>query len=182
MKCAQCQTEAAQIGAFWICSQHGQLPEPKRVAPMRIFLSYGHDANEELVARIKADLQNRGHDVWFDTSEIKFGDDWRRRITEGITSSHKFVSFLTNNSARDSGVCLDEIGNAIGVKEGHIQTVLVESDESRRFASEIDTLHGHLKPIKSDACIYDLLKKGFFGHAWLFAAVVSGVNTIVEDR
>ncbi len=54
------------------------------VAPMRIFLSYGDDANEELVRRIKADLKEPGHDVWFDKSEIKFGDDWRRSITEGI--------------------------------------------------------------------------------------------------
>ena len=52
---------------------------------LRLFLSYGHDANEELVRRIKTDLEKRGHDVWFDKSEIKFGDDWRRSITEGIT-------------------------------------------------------------------------------------------------
>lgn len=42
---------------------------------MRIFLSYGHDANEDLVRRIKADLEERGHDVWFDRSEIKAGLD-----------------------------------------------------------------------------------------------------------
>jgi hypothetical protein len=35
----------------------------KPFAPMRIFLSYGHDNNEELVRRIKADLEKRGHDV-----------------------------------------------------------------------------------------------------------------------
>jgi transcription initiation factor TFIIIB Brf1 subunit/transcription initiation factor TFIIB len=40
------------------------VPE-KVVKPMRIFLSYGHDANEELVRRIKADLEKRGHYVWF---------------------------------------------------------------------------------------------------------------------
>ena len=62
------------------------MSSPKKpVAPLRIFLSYGHDANEELVRRIKADLEKRGHDVWFDKNEIKFGDDWRRSITDGIT-------------------------------------------------------------------------------------------------
>jgi hypothetical protein len=40
---------------------------------------------------------------------------------------------------------------------------VVESDESRRFAGEIETLNGHLKPIESHARINDLLKKGFFG-------------------
>src|SRR6185295_17412538 len=54
------------------------------ISPLRIFLSYGHDTNEELVRRIKANLEKRGHDVWFDKSEIKAGDDWRRSITEGI--------------------------------------------------------------------------------------------------
>jgi hypothetical protein len=54
MKCQQCQVEATRVGEFWICPTHGQLPEVKQHAPMRIFLSYGHDANEELVRRIKA--------------------------------------------------------------------------------------------------------------------------------
>src|SRR3989304_1366467 len=73
-------------------------------APFRIFLSYGHDSNEELVRRIKADLEKHGHDVWIDKSEIKAGDDWRRSITDGITKSHKFVSFLSRHSTRNPGV------------------------------------------------------------------------------
>lgn len=95
---------------------------------MRIFLSYGHDANEELVIRVREDLKKRGHDVWFDKSEIKFGDDWRRSITDGITGSQKFVCFLSKHSTRDPGVCLDEIAIAIGVKGGNIQTILVENE------------------------------------------------------
>jgi hypothetical protein len=61
---------------------------------MRIFLSYGHDNNEELVRRIKADLEKSGHDVWFDKSEIKFWHDWRLAITQGIVDSHRVLSFL----------------------------------------------------------------------------------------
>ncbi|MCX6901212.1 MAG: TIR domain-containing protein [Verrucomicrobia bacterium] len=220
MKCPQCQAEATKFGAFWICPTHGQLPEPKPHVPMRIFLSYGHDANEELVRRIKADLEKRGHDVWFDKNEIKFGDEWRRAITDGILNSHRVLSFLSKHSTRDPGVCRDEIAIAIGVKGGNIQTVLVESeqevqppvnighiqwldmhdwkerrtagaaaweqwyqaklaeivrvvesDESRRFAGEIETLNGHLKPIKSEARICQLLSKGFYGRQWLFEAV-----------
>jgi tetratricopeptide (TPR) repeat protein len=220
MKCPQCNVEATKIGAFWVCLQHGQLPEPKPFAPMRIFLSYGHDSNEELVRRIKADLEKRGHDVWIDKSEIKFGDDWRHSITDGILKSNRVLSFLSKHSTRDPGVCRDEIAIAIGVKGGNIQTILVESeqevqppvnighiqwldmhdwkerrdaggagweqwyqaklaeivrvvesDESRRFAGEIETLNGHLKPIKSDARICQLLSKGFYGRQWLFEAV-----------
>jgi tetratricopeptide (TPR) repeat protein len=187
---------------------------------MRIFLSYGHDSNEELVRRIKADLEKRRHDVWFDKSRIKFGDEWRRSITDGIVDSHRVLSFLSKHSTRDPGVCRDEIAIAIGVKGGNIQTILVESeqevqppvnighiqwldmhdwkerhtageaaweqwyqaklaeivrvvesDESRRFAGEIETLNGHLKPIRSDARICQLLGKGFYGRQWLFEAV-----------
>ncbi|MBI2422954.1 MAG: toll/interleukin-1 receptor domain-containing protein [Candidatus Hydrogenedentes bacterium] len=189
-------------------------------APLRIFLSYGHDGNEELVCRIKSDLEGRGHDVWFDKNEIKFGDDWRRSITDGILGSHRVLSFLSKHSTRDPGVCRDEIAIAIGVKGGNIQTILVESelevqapvnighiqwldmhdwkerrdadgaewepwyqaklaeivrvvesDESRRFAGEIETLNGLLKPIKSEARICQLLGKGFYGRQWLFEAV-----------
>ena len=75
-----------------------------------------------------ADLKKCGHDVWFDKAEIKFGDDWRREITDGILKSNRVVSFLSKYSARDPGVCRDEIAIAIGVKGGNIQTILVESE------------------------------------------------------
>ena len=107
--------------------QHEFVPE-EFVKPMRIFLSYGHDTNEELVRRIKTDLEKRGHDVWFDKNDIKFGDDWRRAITDGILRSQRVVSFLSKHSTRDPGVCRDEIAIAIGVKGGNIQTILVESE------------------------------------------------------
>ena len=46
-------------------------------ALLRIFPSYGHDASEELVGRIKANLEKRGHDVWFDMSKIRFSSAWK---------------------------------------------------------------------------------------------------------
>jgi hypothetical protein len=229
MKCPQCHAEATKFGKFWVCEEHGQLPEARSHGPLRIFLSYGHDDNEELVRRIKGDLEKRGHDVWFDKNEIKAGDDWRRSITEGITNSHKFVSFLSKHSTRDPGVCRDEIAIALGVKGGNIQTILVESeeevrppvnighiqwldmhdwkeqraigdsgweqwyqtklaeivrvvesDESRRFAGEIETLNGHLDPIKSDARIASLLSKGYYGRQWLFEAVENWRNDTTQ--
>jgi len=238
MQCPQCHIEATQVGVFWICPTHGQIPELKPVAPLRIFLSYGHDANEELVRRIYANLKQRGHDVWFDKHDITFGDDWRRSITSGITECDRFFSFLSKHSTRDPGVCLDEIAIAIGAKGGNIQTILVESerevapppsishlqwldmhdwkqahgdvrsendkdgnpyavgdtaweqwyqarldeivavvesDESRRFAGEIETLEDRLKPTVSDfaadARIRQLLEKKLVGRTWLFEAV-----------
>lgn len=237
--CPECNLPLTQVGQFWICPQHGQVSLEKPIAPQRIFLSYGHDANEELVRRIRADLEQRGHDVWFDKNPEKGKgivsfEDWRRAITDGILKSNRVLSFLSKHSTRNPGVCRDEIAIAIGVKGGNIQTILVESeqevqppvnighiqwldmhdwkeshgvvhsekdkdgnafavgdaaweqwyqaklaeivrvvesDESRRFAGEIETLNGHLKPIKSEARICQLLSKGFYGRKWLFEAV-----------
>ncbi|HUT34704.1 MAG TPA: toll/interleukin-1 receptor domain-containing protein [Planctomycetota bacterium] len=220
IRCPKCDQALTQVGQFWICPDHGQVSPQKPFAPLRMFLSYGHDSNEELVRRIKADLEKRGHDVWIDKSKIKFGDDWRRKITDGILDSSRVLSFLSKYSTRDPGVCLDEIAIAIGVKGGNIQTILVEteqevkpppsishiqwldmhdwkeqraageaaweqwyqvklaeivavveSDESRRFAGEIRTLEEHLKPISSDSRIFQLLRKGLVGRAWLVEAI-----------
>jgi hypothetical protein len=184
--------------------------------PLRIFLSYGHDANEKLVQRIQSDLERRRHNVWVDRSEIKAGDDWRRQITEGILGSDRVLAFLSKHSTRDPGVCRDEIAIALALKGGNIQTILVEdetdvqppvnishvqwldmhdwqqhqeagdhwyesklaeivriveSDESRRFAGEIATLAGHLQPLRFDARLHELLRKGFWGRQWLFDSV-----------
>lgn len=116
--------------------KHEFIPS-QRSGALRIFLSYGHDANEELVRRIYGDLKQRGHDVWFDKNDIRPGDDWRRSITDGITKSDLFYSFLSKHSTRDPGVCLDEILIAIGAKGGNIQTVLVESLEEVKPPSSV---------------------------------------------
>ncbi len=98
-------------------------------SPLNIFLSYGHDNNEELVLTIKKDLENKGHTVWIDKSEIKAGDDWRRSITDGVIKSNRVLSFLSRHSTRDPGVCRDEIVIAVGVKGGNVQTVLIEDEK-----------------------------------------------------
>jgi hypothetical protein len=209
----------------YTCLDCGLSFSEKEFNKLRIFLSYGHDHNEELVRQIKTDLEKRGHDVWFDKNEIKFGDEWRRSITDGILGSNRVLSFLSKHSTRDPGVCRDEIAIAIGVKGGNIQTILVESeqevqppvnighiqwldmhdwqekkaineaewkqwyqaklaeivrvvesDETHRFAGEIEKLNNYLKPIKSDARISGLLRKGFYGREWLFDAVENWRN------
>lgn len=109
--CPTCHQPLTIIGTFQICPLHGQVClDPKPVFSLRIFLSYGHDHNEELVHLIKTDLEKRVHDVWFNKNEIKFGDEWRRSITDGILGSNRVLSFLSKHSTRDPGVCRDKIG------------------------------------------------------------------------
>jgi hypothetical protein len=94
---------------------------------MKVFLSYGHDDNAELVVRIKNDLEKLKFNPWFDADQIKPGDDWRLKITEGISKSHKIIAFLSKHTVRDPGVCRDEIAIALGIKHGAIGTILVEA-------------------------------------------------------
>src|ERR1039458_5485222 len=90
-KCASANVVLSKKRGAYVCEDCGHVLPEAPVAPLRIFLSYGHDANEELVRRIYADLKRRGHDVWFDKNEIKFGDEWRRAITDGILQSNRVL-------------------------------------------------------------------------------------------
>jgi len=93
---------------------------------MRVFFSYGHDRNKPLVERIRRDVEGAGFDVWIDGTELKAGDDWRRRIFEALQQTDWVLAFLSKHSTRDPGVCLDEIAIALGVRGGIVSTVLVE--------------------------------------------------------
>lgn len=98
---------------------------------MKIFLSYGHDSNAPLVEKIKEYLSvdadgKHLHDVWIDTSEIKAGQNWRRRITDGIIHSDIVLAGLSKHSIKTPGVCRDELNISIGVKGGNIKTILLE--------------------------------------------------------
>jgi len=84
----------------------------------RLFFSYGRDKNEPIFARIKADLEARGHNVWIDRTRIKAGDNWRRSITDGLVDSSSVLAFLSRHSVRELGVCLDELKIALCIKCG----------------------------------------------------------------
>ena len=104
--------------------------EPVTSEGVRLFLSYGHDSNAELVHKIKEHLIQKGFDVWIDTSEIPAGRDWRERIADGLMGSNGVLSFMSEHSMRDPGVCLDEIRIAVCLRRAYIRTILLE-DESR---------------------------------------------------
>jgi len=94
--------------------------------PKKIFFSYGHDANRELVDRFKVDLEKRGHSVWIDYKEIGAWDDWKGRITQGIYDCNLAIAFLSMHSTRDPGVCRNEIAMALH-HFGTVYPMLVES-------------------------------------------------------
>jgi len=81
--------------------------------PKSIFFSYGHDENQEIVERLKADLEKRDHKVWLDISKIRTWDDWRGSIAQGIHDSNMAIAFISFHSVRNPGVCRNEISMAL---------------------------------------------------------------------
>jgi hypothetical protein len=65
--------------------------------PPTIFISYSHE-DDAFVTRLIASLNQAGHSVWIDRSDIKGGADWLRAISEGITSSDAFILVATKHS------------------------------------------------------------------------------------
>jgi WD40 repeat protein len=85
-----------------------------------IFLSYGHDEHVGVARRLKADLERRGHEVWFDEEQLKVGKDWEERIEKGIDwtvsepACGRIVLLMTPHSVRrPDGFCLNELARAL---------------------------------------------------------------------
>lgn len=96
----------------------GTAPLPR---PLRVFLSYGHDEFAALAERLKHDLEQRGHQVWFDRERLRPGEVWERSIEEGLDwtaaePGRGFVVLLMTPHAvrRPGGFCLNEVAYALG--------------------------------------------------------------------
>lgn len=112
--------------------------------PLRLFLSYGHK-EEAIALRICEHLKARGHDVFFDKSGIKAGDDWRERIADEASSRNGVIACLSKYAFREGGVCRDEVSIAVGVRGDNVHTVLLDPEAE---VSPPDVLTHRL-------CIYD---------------------------
>jgi WD40 repeat protein len=103
--------------------------------PLKIFLSYGHDQHVKDALRIKADLEVRGHEVWFDLDRLKAGRNWEQYIEEGLKNCDKVVLLMTPYSVRrrnpfdpesTDGYCLNEIAKALEKNRLIIPVLMVE--------------------------------------------------------
>lgn len=138
MNCPQCDSSETLFKNKlnkWLCTDCGETFEPPLPAevnapslaanPKRIFFSYGHDFNQPLIDRFKADLEKRGHSVWIDYKQLGTWDDWKGGITRGIHDSQLAVAFLSIHSTRDPGVCRNEVAMALH-HFGTVYPILVE--------------------------------------------------------
>jgi WD40 repeat protein len=100
--------------------EHEFAPETASHA-RRVFLSYGHDEHAALALRLKADLETRGHEIWFDLERLRAGADWESYIERGLDwvaeapGRGRVLLLLTPHSVRrPDGYCLNEIARAVG--------------------------------------------------------------------
>ena len=97
----------------------------------QLFLSYGHDPECTELARLLRHRLEPEFSVWMDeiTEDergIRFGDDWRQRIVDGIRKSDYMLALLSAHSTRKPGVCREEVALAIGPLKGYVYSVLVQ--------------------------------------------------------
>lgn len=110
---------------------------------LKLFFSYGHEAkNSIIVDMIKARLENEHHhEVWFDRERIPASENWRRKIHDGIESSDRVVSFMSEHAMRTEndtpGVCIDELSIALSIPEMTIITILLEAPEKVKAPSTL---------------------------------------------
>lgn len=132
MKCPKCGSEfiyESKRKKVNVCEDCGnEFVIEKKIVPQKVFLSYGHDENKEIVQYIYDKLKERGHKPWIDNAKIKYGDDWRNDITKGILESNGFLAFISKHSTRVPGVCLDEISIGVGNYNCRIQSILLEKN------------------------------------------------------
>jgi hypothetical protein len=124
MKCPNCGSSDLLFSRkqqVYICEDcHLRFQPEKKFTTMRIFISYDHDEHAQLAQRLKADLEARGHEVWFDLDRLRPGGDWEAYIHEGlewvaeVPGAGRVVLLMTPHSIRrPDGYCLNEIARAV---------------------------------------------------------------------
>ena len=110
------------------------VPEKPFVAK-RVFISYGHDEHASLAVRIRNDLRDRGHEVWFDAQRLQPGYDWEAFIEKGLEhlaadkANAALLLLLTPHSVRrPDGYCLNEVARALSLGLSIIPLMVVESE------------------------------------------------------
>lgn len=74
---------------------------------LRIFISYDHQ-QLALAERLKADFEQRSHEVFLDPA-LHHGDDWARKLEEALEwaaqdlLTGRFVLLLTDRAVRPDG-------------------------------------------------------------------------------
>ena len=75
--------------------QQNELPE------YDVFISHASEDKKDFVDEFVAELRKAGVKVWYDTSQIAWGDSLRKRIDDGLTKSRFGIAILSPNYIAD---------------------------------------------------------------------------------
>lgn len=95
-------------------------------AGRHIFLSYGHRDLYAFARKLRTDLEDHGHQVWLDQTELLPGRDWEAHIDDGISAIAAaggrgcMILLMTPASVQPESYCLNEIARAL---ERHIDII-----------------------------------------------------------
>ena len=125
-RCPQCGSENTRFSRKHFrydcedCLHEFVLEKP--FVPRKLFISYGHDEYVSLAMRLRDDLRERGHHVWFDEERLDPGHDWEAFIDEGLKelaradrrAESAVILLMTPHSVRrPDGCCLNEVSRAL---------------------------------------------------------------------
>ena len=72
----------------------------------KIFISYS-SGDSDFAELLREQLQNREMKVWLDQGSLHAGDDWKKAIDEGISSSDTVIVVLSPRSSTSSYVTFE---------------------------------------------------------------------------
>ena len=75
--------------------------EEQDIPKYDVFVSHAWEDKDDFVDEFVVELRNLGIKVWYDTSEIKWGDSMRKRIDDGLRKSRFGVAVLSPNYIRE---------------------------------------------------------------------------------
>ncbi|TAF32132.1 MAG: TIR domain-containing protein [Cytophagales bacterium] len=94
-----------------------------------VFISYGRRESLGFAAKLYQRLVQQGYTAWFDQVNIPAGDDYQKRIDNGIESAHNFVFVIAPRSV-ESVNCAKEVELAIKLGKRIIPVLHVQPDSS----------------------------------------------------
>lgn len=71
--------------------------EDETIPEYDVFISHAWEDKESFADEFVDELRNHGVRVWYDTSQIKWGDSMRQKIDEGLRKSKFGIAILSPN-------------------------------------------------------------------------------------
>lgn len=75
--------------------------QEKIIPEYDVFISHASEDKEDFVDEFVAELRNAGIKVWYDTTQILWGDSLRKRIDDGLKKSRFGIAILSPNYIAD---------------------------------------------------------------------------------